>query len=223
MALLYQAELRPSKIDLIAAWAPTQPWFEGDTATDADADVDAGFVSVASYRFDDPKGEVGIETLLVRHGNGPVLQVPLTYRGAPLEGGEAWLVGTMDHSVLGPRWVYDGAGDPVYLAAVAAAALEGGSQAEQVIDIDGERVVREPTALVQGSGTPGSGIPGSGIPDAEFLHVTIARVLRGEASTAQLIAGLTDPADAAVQAVLTGTWTGQSSPHTLALVQVARA
>jgi hypothetical protein len=44
--------------------------------------------SVSAYRFDDPAGEVGIETLLVRRGAGPVLQVPLTYRGAPLAGAE---------------------------------------------------------------------------------------------------------------------------------------
>ncbi len=62
---------------------------------------------------------MGVETLLVRVGEGPVLQVPLTYRGAPLPGGESALVGTMEHSVLGPRWVYDGTGDPVYVATLA--------------------------------------------------------------------------------------------------------
>ena len=35
------------------------------------------------------------------------LFVPLTYRGAPLAGGEADLVGTTEHSALGTRWVYD--------------------------------------------------------------------------------------------------------------------
>lgn len=229
MALLYQAELRPSKIDLIAAWAPTQPWFEGDAG--------AALVNVASYRFDDPEGEVGIETVLVRAGDGPVLQVPLTYRGAPLAGGEAWLVGTMDHSVLGPRWVYDGTGDPAYLAAAAAAALTGGSQAEQVIDIDGERVVREPTALVRGSGTPDTRAPGlptidsvmtrpelgATVVNAELLHLVVARVLGTEASALYLVPQLARQADAAEQAVLTGTWAGQAEPQTLVLVRVAHA
>jgi len=34
--------------------------------------------------------------------------VPLTYRGAPLDGAEDALVGTTEHGVLGRRWVYDG-------------------------------------------------------------------------------------------------------------------
>jgi hypothetical protein len=233
MALLYQAELRPSKIDLIAAWAPTQPWFEGDTAA-AVAAADTDFVSVASYRFDDPEGEVGIETLLVRHGNGPVLQVPLTYRGAPLEGGEAWLIGTMDHSVLGPRWVYDGAGDPAYLAAVATAAIGGGSQAEQVIDIDGERVVREPTARVQGSGLPGTPLParpstdtlrtrsgpGTTTVDAGSLHVVVARVIGDDTSVNNFVPSREPQPGVRAQAVITGTWTAQLVPGALVLIQV---
>ena len=44
--------------------------------------------------------------------------MPVTYRDAPLPGADAWLIGTMDHSVLGKRWVYDGVGDPVYLLTV---------------------------------------------------------------------------------------------------------
>src|ERR1700710_2202585 len=100
MALLHRATLQPSKLELLQDWAPTQPWFDGDRS--------AELVTVAAYRFDDPEGEVGIETLLVRAGDGPVLQVPLTYRAAPLDGGDAWLIGTMQHSVLGQRWTYDG-------------------------------------------------------------------------------------------------------------------
>lgn len=56
--------------------------------------------------------------------------MPLTYRGAPLPGAEPWLVGTMEHSVLGRRWVYDGCGDPVHVAALVATILAGGIQAK---------------------------------------------------------------------------------------------
>jgi hypothetical protein len=42
--------------------------------------------------------------------------VPLTYRGAPLEGAERALIGTMEHGVLGRRWAYDGCHDPVLVA-----------------------------------------------------------------------------------------------------------
>ncbi len=97
MAMLHQATLTPTKAELIAAWLPGQPWFAGD----------AGAVRlVGAYRFDDPAGEVGIESHLVEVG-GRTFHVPLTYRGAPLDGAEAFLVGTMEHSVLGRRWVYD--------------------------------------------------------------------------------------------------------------------
>ncbi|MGC4856177.1 maltokinase N-terminal cap-like domain-containing protein [Micromonospora sp. DT4] len=75
-------------------------------------------VSRGAYRFDDPAGEVGIETMLVAAADGPVHQVPLTYRAAPLDDVDEWLVGTTEHSALGRRWVYDGCADPVYAAAV---------------------------------------------------------------------------------------------------------
>ena len=61
--------------------------------------------------------------------------VPLTYRGTPLEGAEAALVGTAEHGALGPRWVYDGALDPVLvpqLLALLAGRAE--AQAQSVSD-----------------------------------------------------------------------------------------
>lgn len=219
MALLHQAELRPSKIELLDGWVQSQPWFEGDTS--------AGLAQVAAFRFDDPEGEVGVETLLLRAGDGPILQVPLTYRNAPLEGGDTWLVGTMQHSVLGKRWVYDAVGDPVYLLTVASAAITGGSQAELFVDIDGERVRREPTALVVGSGT--SGVPGPALPsidhltvriehgltvvEADALQVVLLRVPRG--AVPHRPESLPGPVSA--EGLLTGTWAGQSEPQPLVL------
>ncbi|MFC5676622.1 CG0192-related protein [Aeromicrobium endophyticum] len=144
MALLHAAEIRPSKIELIRGWAPDQPWFVGD---------DLGLEQVAAYRFDDPDGEVGIETILVRSGDGPVLQIPLTYRGAPLAGADEWLITTMEHTVLGDRWVYDACGDPVYAAALATTILGGGSEAALERDTDGERAPVEPSMRVIGSGS----------------------------------------------------------------------
>ncbi len=226
MALLYQAELQPSKIELIKEWAPTQPWFEGSAS--------ATFTSVGSFRFDDPNGEVGIETILVRSGDGPVLQVPLTYRGVPLVGGEAWIIGTMQHSVLGQRWVYDATGDPAYLAAVATAALTGGRQAEQYIEIDGVRVLRESTAVVTGSGKNDASVPslssagtvstrhdrGATVVEAGALRLVVARLLapqRPQRSGSDWRARFDDTA---TPEVLTGTWTNQPCPQTLVQVQV---
>ncbi|MCZ7438452.1 hypothetical protein O7598_18735 [Micromonospora sp. WMMC241] len=145
MALLHRAELRPSKLELLASWLPSRSWFAGEPG--------AAVSRVAAYRFDDPDGAVGMETLLVRSGDGPVLQVPLTYRGAPLAGADRFLVGTVAHSVLGRRWVYDAVGDPVYPPALAAAVLADAGQAQEYFEVDGERQVREPSMTLTGSRT----------------------------------------------------------------------
>ena len=218
MALLHQAELRPSKIELLDGWVQSQPWFEGDTG--------AALTQVAAFRFDDPEGEVGVETLLLRAGGGPILQVPLTYRNAPLAGADGWLIGTLQHSVLGERWVYDAAGDPVYLQTVAIAALTGGHQAELFVDIDRERVRREPTALVVGSGADDATVlPPSA--DDIVVHAE-GRLSVVETSALQLVIlrvltspGLHRPDSlggiAKAEGTLTGTWAGQSEPQPLVL------
>lgn len=222
MALLHQAELRPSKNELIQGWAPTQPWFEGSPR----------ILSVASFRFDDPDGEVGIETLLVAAGDGPVFQVPLTYRNSPLRGGDPWLIGTMQHSVLGQRWVYDATGDPVYLAAVATAALSGVGQAEQYFEIDGKRVVRDPTAVVAGSGTRGATVPsapavgeistrhelGATIVEAGRLRLLVTRRIGGSGIRENDANGFDHPAEGVTREALTGTWTDQPEQQTLVVV-----
>ena len=55
MALFHRATLAPTKGELIATWAPTQPW---GPSPDGPIEV------IGSYRFDDPDGRVGIETHL---------------------------------------------------------------------------------------------------------------------------------------------------------------
>jgi hypothetical protein len=231
MAILYQAELRPSKIDLVAAWAPSQPWFAGDAA--------AGFSTVGAFRFDDPEGEVGIETLLVRAGDGPVLQVPLTYRGAALPGGGDALVGTTEHSVLGSRWVYDGTRDPAYVLAVVTAILTGASQADQYISVDGELVFREPTAIVVGSGTLGAAVPalaavdglavrtddGATIIEVDGLRLAVARVIDPPFADPDTTEDAT-PADTTIDgrqvehtSVLAGTWGDLDTARTLVSLQ----
>src|SRR5947207_5406118 len=117
MALLHRAELHPTKLELLAGWLRGRRWFREQSAADV--------VRVASFRLDDPAGAVGIETMLVMAGSGPVYQVPLTYRDAALEHGDDWLVGIAEHSVLGRRWVYDACGDPVYAAVLTSAIFAG--------------------------------------------------------------------------------------------------
>jgi hypothetical protein len=146
MALIHTATLTPSKLGLLTGWLPTRTWFTGD----------AEIWQVGAYRFDDPAGEVGVETLLVEGGNGSVFHVPLTYRGSPRLGGEEFLVGTAEHSVLGKRWVYDACSDPVWATALATTVLTGGTQVEEFVDADGRLERRAPTATVLGSGAPGT-------------------------------------------------------------------
>ena len=204
MAVIHRATLRPSKLELLAAWVPGRPWGGAASA--------AGLEQVAAYRFDDPAGEVGAETFVLRAGD-TLLQVPLSYRGAPVPELAEHLVGTTEHSVLGRRWCYDACADPVYVAALAAAVLTGAPQAEEYVVADGGRQRREPTAHVTGSGTA-AGVGPLGTPTATDtsdattvragdLELVVRRVLTPSAA-----------ADGAV--TLTGTWAGQDDPVLLA-------
>src|SRR5689334_22632669 len=104
MALIHRAQLIPTKLELLDTWVRSQRWWAWDNAE---------IELVGAYRFDDPVVDVGIETHLVGIGGRHTVQVPLTYRGAPLADADSALLGTMQHSVLGQRWVYDACADPV--------------------------------------------------------------------------------------------------------------
>ena len=149
MALIHRATLSPSKQELVGAWLPTRSWASGLGPVD----------KLAEYRLDDPAGEVGVETILWQTAEGAIVQTPLTYRAAPLAGAEAHLIGTTDHSVLGNRWVYDGCGDPVWAATLAAAILTGDTQAQMYFEEDGGRVDVPSRMQVQGSGRLATGVP----------------------------------------------------------------
>lgn len=211
MALIYQAELRPSKLELLGGWAPSQPWFDGD----ADA-----LTSVGAYRFDDPDGEVGVETILVTAGGTATFQLPVTYRAIPLADADEWLIGTLEHSVLGTRWVYDGVGDPVYLQTVAATIIGAQHQAELSVEVDGERVLREPTAKVVGSGIDGAAEPD--LPKPEEITVqsrgieTVVQTAAWQVTVLRVLDGPSTVPEA--DGVLTGTWTDQPEPRTLVLL-----
>jgi hypothetical protein len=209
VALIHQARLTPTKLAALTAWVPRQPWAAGlDTAT---------LEQVGAFRFDDPADAVGIETLLVRTADGVLLQVPLTYRGAPLEGAEDALVATMAHSVLGDRWAYDGCADPVSVQALARAVLTGGHEALLDFDTGAGRQRREPTMRVRGSGSSGAGVPivetlsrtdsaTVTTVDAGGLVVTVRRRLEADL-------------DGSGGQTLTGTWPGNDTPTVLATVR----
>ena len=136
MAIIYQAELSPSKTEILRDFLSGRSWGE------------AGELELlGAYRFDDPDGQVGVETLLVDRG-GTLLHVPLTYRAAPVAGSEEFLVATMRHSVLGDRWIYDAMGDPVGIDCFVRA-LRGEQEQAAVQVWDGDTLVEHTEPIVQ--------------------------------------------------------------------------
>lgn len=143
MALLHEATITPRKDELVGPWLPTRPWFDGQAERGP----------VGTFRLDDPAGRVGIECFLFGSASGSTLFVPLTYRDAALPGAESGLIGTMEHSVLGTRWVYDACVDPVFVATVLDTIRLGGTQADlRVRRADGTEVDREVTTTARGEG-----------------------------------------------------------------------
>ena len=143
MALLHEATISPSKDELVGPWLRTRPWWDGETDR----------APVGSFRLDDPGGEVGMECFLLGSASGSTLFVPVTYRDAPLQGREANLLGTMEHSVLGTRYVYDACADPVFVATVLDTIRSGGRQADlKLVRADGTEADRAPSATARGDG-----------------------------------------------------------------------
>jgi len=142
MALFHRATITPTKEELIAAWAPTQPWGPGP---------DEQLRVIGSYRFDDPNGQVGMETHLCAAGD-TIFQVPLTYRAEPLVGADAGLITQMTHSVLGNRWVYDGLRDPLFVVMLAGVAMTGQGEALGMVVYDGRWYVAPSNIRIRGGG-----------------------------------------------------------------------
>ena len=142
MARFHVATITPTKTELIAEWAPTQPW---GLAADVPIEV------IGSYRFDDPDGRVGMETHLVTAG-ATLLQIPLTYRDEPLEGADTALIVEMQHSVLGTRWVYDGLRDPQFVVMLAAVAMTGQGEALGMAVYEDRWYIAPSNVRIQGGG-----------------------------------------------------------------------
>lgn len=198
MALLHRATVRPSKLELLASYLGT-----------------AGLEQLGAYRFDDPAGQVGIETVLVQAG-ADVLHIPMTYRSEPLAGADEWGIGTFEHSVLGTRWVYSACADPVYANQLVRAILTGGTQVDEYFEDDGERVYRDPSATVQGSGTPGTPAPEiAGVHAESFDTDSLV-----DAGGVQVVVrhGLSTPEPDSTSSTLSATWSGVASPVVVAYI-----
>ncbi|MDU0479704.1 hypothetical protein QVA66_10710 [Staphylococcus chromogenes] len=121
-AEILEATLDPSKQDVVRVWLP-------------DATL------TGSYRLVDTDNEVGIEGVLARDADDRIVQIPVTYR-ASSTGAE---FATLEHSVLGTRYVSKALEDPVAIAEYVRLILAG--------DTDAERSDGKPTGLhLQGSG-----------------------------------------------------------------------
>lgn len=176
MAVIHRTTLAPTKLELLAEWLPTRPWYVGSPRPELDRS--------GGFRLDDPQGEVGMELMVVTDtsGDGPTAYfVPLTYRGAALDGAQDALVGTTEHGVLGKRWVYDGFHDPV-LTAQLLALLDGRAepQAQSVSDTPDPTIERactvSPLGSAAGRATDGPDGTDLALTDGPVLHVN--RVLR---------------------------------------------
>lgn len=162
MAIIHQTTMSPGKLDLLAGWLPAQPWYLGKARGPA-------LARAGGFRLDDPQGEVGVEFMVVTDGSGDEAisyQVPMTYRGAELPGAGACLIGTSEHGVLGRRWIYDGPGDPVFVAQLVAL-------------IQGEA---EPQAQSL-SNTPDRAVTGMPVTDASLTVTGPAAIASGQSGT----------------------------------------
>lgn len=115
------AVLSPHFRDFLPPWMARQPWYRGNGIP--------SLTPVGYFRFEDPDGEVGVETHLVSDTTA-LYQVPMTYRGASLDqvpAADSALIATAEHSVLGTRWIYDGPADPVWRSAILRLARDGGA------------------------------------------------------------------------------------------------
>ena len=204
MALFHLATLTPTKADLIAEWAPTQPW-----GPPPDVPVEV----IGSYRFDDPDGRVGMEIHLVTAGE-TVLQVPLTYRDEPLRGAEEALIVEMQHSVLGTRWVYDGLRDPHLVLMLAAVAMTGQGEALGMAVYEGRWYIAPSNVRIQGGGWAQERVPVDGFDVADEDATSV--VLRNDRFELTVFRRLVPGPRPAIG--LTATWDGQPDPVVLAEV-----
>ena len=145
MAIIHRTTLAPAKLELLTSWLPGHAWYAGGATL-------PWLTKAGGFRLDDPDGEVGLEFMAATDDSGdePVTyHIPLTYRGAPLAGGDDALIGTAEHGVLGKRWIYDGTRDPILVTQMFALLLgEAEPQAQSISNTVDPSVTRSITGNV---------------------------------------------------------------------------
>jgi hypothetical protein len=187
---------------------------------------------VGGFRLDDPQGEVGIEFMVVTDRTGAAAvtyQVPLTYRASALAGSERGLIGTTEHGVLGPRWIYDGTRDGVLVAQLVALIQgEAAPQAQSLSHTPDPTVIGKPVAngpltvtdfVVRASGPSGTdlriGTSSAHGRESGHLNVRVNRILQPE--------GGARPAAKAGQPCLSATWRRPDGSHVRGILATAQS
>jgi hypothetical protein len=205
MAIVHRATITPTKAELIAEWAPTQPW-----GPPPDVPIEV----IGAFRFDDPDARVGMETHLVRYGT-TLLQIPLTYRDEPLEGADDAFIVEMQHSVLGTRWVYDGLRDPRFITMLAAVAMTGQGEALSMAEHEGRWYIAPTNVRIQGGGWTQERVPVDGFESGRDDETSV--VLHNDRFELTVFH---HPEPGPRPAIgLTATWDGQPEPVVLAEVR----
>ncbi|WP_327358622.1 maltokinase N-terminal cap-like domain-containing protein [Streptomyces sp. NBC_01304] len=178
MAVIHHTTMTPTKLELLTSWLPTRPWYVDTGSTPQ-------LAKAGGFRLDDPEGVVGLEFMVVTDSSGerPVAyHVPMSYRGAPLDGADECLIGTSEHGVLGKRWLYDGTHDPVLVGQLLDL-LQGRTvaQAQSVNDTPDPSVAHHFTGAALPPGTVASAVS-----DSEHGSTITLDVAAGGAPTLQV-------------------------------------
>jgi 1,4-alpha-glucan branching enzyme len=101
--------------ELLRDWLPGQRWFPAQG-------TDISIQRLGGVRLQDPTGEAGLEVHIAAvetDEDSFVVNVPVSVRNRPLEGGDEALIGKLgpDAEHVDERWVYDGTHDPLFIAA----------------------------------------------------------------------------------------------------------
>jgi hypothetical protein len=147
---------------------------------------------------------------------GPtLLQVPLTYRDAPLDGGDDAFITEMQHTALGTRWVYDGLRDPRLVTMLAAVAMTGQGEALGMVLYDDRWYIAPTDVRIQGGGWTLERVPVDGFELAsDDASGALLRNDRFEMTVFR------QPHPGPRPAIgLTATWDGQADPVVLVEVR----
>ncbi|ONH22942.1 maltokinase N-terminal cap-like domain-containing protein [Pseudofrankia asymbiotica] len=168
MSTIHNTTMAPSKLELLTAWLPGQPWY-------LDSGQTPRLTKAGGFRLDDPAGEVGIEFMIVTDaaGGDPVsYHVPMTYRAEAQSGAEAGLIGTSEHGVLGTRYLYDATYDWVFVTQLVALMQgQAAPQAQSLSDTPDPTVRSQPVLPGPGLVVTGCSLASNG-PDGTRLRIS---------------------------------------------------